>query len=557
MSPNHRAARSSVILPEVGAAAALLPGGGARLLTPRPLSKALGPVVLSIAAGCTMQRFDYLTRGTEGDAGSAGMPASRCETAGASCGGGAGGTGAVGEAGTTQQNHSGAGTAGVDHAKGGAGGTLVPTAGVRGLPGGAGGAAGQGGAGGVAGSSGAAGAAGIAGSSGAAGTAGSAGSNAAAGTTGTGGTSVEQCEGVPGIVGPATRPQLTAEAARQFTVAKYLARAGVIGELTDDGWDPTAGLGDVADFVPTFTVAADGSGTHTTLQEAVTAAAESGETSRAYILVAPGTYREVVCVDGARPITIYGADEDASAVQIVFGNHAAKAVDDDVNPCATPLESEYGLSASATFAAKSNDLELKNLTIVNDYVEDPDPWTGGQQAAAMLTLGDRIVLENVRLLGNHNTTHFYSPDPRTVSRVYVKDSYFEGDMQFITGRATLVVDDSEIHSLTDRTEPPLGSVIAASTAAQNPYGFLVINSRFTVGQTTDSDWVLIGRSWDEDTGIYDVSSNGQVVIRECSIGSHIKKLAPWGNALETVRIFDCHENRLFEYANSGPGAWEP
>ena len=126
-------------------------------------------------------------------------------------------------------------------ARRGAGGSRGGTTGTAGSAGGAGGA--RGGTSGTAGSSGAGGARGGTtgtGTSGNAGTTGSAGSNATC----------------TSIAGTSTRPQLTSAEAANYTIAKYLASG-------PDAWDPTAGLGAASSFTPNFTVASDGSGTHT------------------------------------------------------------------------------------------------------------------------------------------------------------------------------------------------------------------------------------------------------------------------------------------------------
>jgi pectinesterase len=77
-------------------------------------------------------------------------------------------------------------------------------------------------------------------------------------------------------------------------VDKYLAQAGALtaangAGLTTDNWTPLA-IGDVASLAATYTVAADGSGTHTTVQAAIDAVpALSASTARVYINVKPGT----------------------------------------------------------------------------------------------------------------------------------------------------------------------------------------------------------------------------------------------------------------------------
>jgi pectinesterase len=315
-------------------------------------------------------------------------------------------------------------------------------------------------------------------------------------------------------------------------------------------------LGDVSSFVPTYVVAADGSGTHTTIGEALSAAKASTESTRAYILLKSGTYREVLCIDQNRPITLYGLDADASALSIVFGNNGGKAIDSGVNPCAPQGTTTYGIPGSATLGINSKDVHLKNLSVINDFDEGADEWASGLQGAALYTQGDRLIFENVRILGNQSTAMFQSLSGKTIARTYLKASIVAGDVQFIVGRGTVVFDSCEIQSVTNRALPPHGSIAAASTSAQNPYGMLFIKSRFTVGPTTSSNWVVLGRSWDEGAATYvaGTSPNGQILVRESSMASHIKKTNPWGNAYESSRVFDCHGNRLYEYANTGDGA---
>src|SRR5581483_2897430 len=141
-----------------------------------------------------------------------------------------------------------------------------------------------------------------------------------AGPTGTGGSAGDASadDGAPAdggaLLGTPARPLLPPRTADGYTIAKYLAQAGsLLTGLVVDNWNPTAGVGDVATFTPTYTVAADGSGTHTTVQAALSAAMSAAGTSRVYIRVMPGTYREIVCLKSpAPPITLYGTSADAS-----------------------------------------------------------------------------------------------------------------------------------------------------------------------------------------------------------------------------------------------------
>ncbi|MFC1642539.1 hypothetical protein ACFL5O_07615 [Myxococcota bacterium] len=218
----------------------------------------------------------------------------------------------------------------------------------------------------------------------------------------------------------------------------------------------------------------------------------------------------------------------------------------------------------------SDGFQVKNLTISNDLDESSLARQADLRAAALLTQGDQIVFENVRILAYRYTALFQSSDPTVVARTYIKDSHIEGDSQFLTGRGTVVIDNSEIRLVTKRiprlereTGLRIGSMIAASTAAQNPHGFLVIGSKLTFDPLDDYPvgWALLGRSWDvgADPYVLGVSVNGQVVIRECELASHIRLNSPWGMALPDnadvpLRHFDVMGNRLYEYQNTGPGA---
>ena len=241
-----------------------------------------------------------------------------------------------------------------------------------------------------------------------------------------------------------TRPQLSEAEAAVLDVHEYLAQAGRIGALTVDSWDPTAGLPAAETLTPDFTVAADGSGTHTTVQAAISA---SGGPERRYILIKPGTYRETVTIlSAAPPLTLYGLG-DASEVTIVEGKSA---------------ETAGGTSGSATFTVKSTGFQALNLTISNDF---PTPTSGsGLQAVALHTQGDQTVLQNVVLHGFQDTLYLDSTSDSLVARVYIKDSLIEGDTDFIFGRATAVLEDCTIRYLASRRGTSSGIVLESLIA---------------------------------------------------------------------------------------------
>ncbi|HZU84879.1 MAG TPA: pectinesterase family protein [Polyangiaceae bacterium] len=407
------------------------------------------------------------------------------------------------------------------------------------------------------------------------------GAEGGAGATGDSGPAADTGAGdgaVPTVCTGPARPQLTDAEAAQQTVLAYLAQAGsfaVAGGLTTDNWDPTAGVGDTSTFTPTFTVAATG-GTHTTVQAAITAAVAQGGTSRVYVKVEPGTYREVVCVPaGAPPITLYGGGTDPTQTVIAFDNYNGEAADSGApsNPCAPPGAATFGTAGSATFAALANDFQAANVTFSNDVTAATLGGTSGTQAVALYTLADRVVLDDVHVLGHQDTLYIETPSSNSVVRAYVKNSLVAGDVDFIFGGATMVFDGCQIQSVSDRRAPT--TVLSPSTDSRNPFGMLVVNAQFTADANTQAASADLGRAWDRscvDVPTY-VSScvaaghypNGQALVRESMLGAHIAA-APWVASATTKRPYcsvswacvadggTCPANRLFEYKNTGPGS---
>jgi pectinesterase len=436
-------------------------------------------------------------------------------TGGASSGSGgemSGGSGGAPGAGGMTTTGSGGATTGAGGAKSGAGG--MTSTGAGGATSGSGGA-----------------------------TSGAGGRTAAGGATGAGGATAGM-GGAPGVGGAtgvctpiastATRPQLTAAEAANDTILKYLAQTGTLGALTTDNWNPTAGIGNVTSFPADLVVAADGSGTHTTVQAALTAATG---TARRYVLVKPGTYREKVTIATQTPITLYGTGA-ATAVTIINSLDADQA---------------GGTPNTATLMARNNGFQIANLTISNDFPTPASPPAGSSvQAVALYTTGDKVILQNVRLHGFQDTLFIDSPSATTVSRVYIKGSFIEGDTDFIFGRATTVIDGSTINYLSSRKGTGSGVHMAPSTVVANNFGFLVIGCNFTSDATAPANKISLGRSWDQ--GGVTPTPNGQAVVRESTLGPHINRTSPWAAAATSSRPFSATGNRFGEYCNTGPGA---
>jgi pectinesterase len=121
----------------------------------------------------------------------------------------------------------------------------------------------------------------------------------------------------------------------------------------------------------------------------------------------------------------------------------------------------------------------------------------------------------------------------------------EGDVDFIFGRATAVLDRCDIRSL-DRGSTTLnGYVTAASTSLANPYGFLFSKCKL-VGDLAPGS-VYLGRPWHPSN---DPNAVAQVVIRDSWLGAHIASAAPWTD----FGTWSWREARYAEFHNRGPGA---
>lgn len=332
------------------------------------------------------------------------------------------------------------------------------------------------------------------------------------------------------------RPQLDGQVAARMDVADYLAQG-------PSAWKPgplnTRARAD-------FTVAPDGSGTHRSVQAAIDAVpARSTNAARITIQIKPGVYRERVCVPpGKAPTTLLGDAADASAVIIVGNAYGgqAKRPGETAHACQPDLALPiFGTLGSATVVVAADDLQAAHLTIANDALEQVRlgvgypagaSESGGAQGVALTVQADRVQLEQVRLIGHQDTLQVRRPKPTEAARVYIHKSLVAGDVDFIFGNGTLVVDDSTILNRGGRRRPPNGGhVLAPSTPAGVALGFLITRSRFLAEPGTPLANISLGRAWDEGvargTWQQGVSPNGQALIRDSLLGPHLALQAPW------------------------------
>lgn len=284
-----------------------------------------------------------------------------------------------------------------------------------------------------------------------------------------------------------------------------------------------------------ITVAADGSGDVATLQAAIDAV-PTGNTELFTILVKPGRYHGQVIIPRDKPnLLIKGLGEDPSDVEIT---------DDRANGTPKPGGGTWGTSGSASVTIDAADVSWRNLTLSNSFDEAAHPEITNRQAVAVLTRADRLSFRQVRFLANQDTLYLNSSDAATVNRIHLSHCYIEGDVDFIFGRGTAVLEHCQIHSLDRGSATNNGYVTAASTTLSNPYGFLFTKCHFT--SDTAPATVYLGRPWHPSN---DPNAVAQVVIRDSHLGDQFQ-IAPWTD----FGTWPWREARYFEYRNKGPGA---
>jgi polygalacturonase len=417
----------------------------------------------------------------------------------------------------------------------------------------------------------------------------------------------KSCDGlfVPFPVLPAqsktTRPQLSASEAEKYAYAEVLKTTGRAGSETADPWDPfsdplATGANLKPDYVVDATATAIGKTVFNSVQAAVNHAVSeqsiSGSKNRVYILVKPGTYRELLYVPATgAPITLYGSEANAANTKItanldalVTGQKYAQAFGKqfvsapaDIKAMFDSLKDRGTISTSGSAVAwiKGEGFQARNITFENSYNKvEPGatragdaPVVGSQAVAMMVDDADKVQFENVRFLGLQDTLYLKSSSPARTARVFFNKSYVEGDVDFIFGDATAYFYQSEIKSLGSRR---ISYVTAPSTQVQSKFGFVFNTCKFTHDGSANAlvGNFKLGRQWFRsqrctpygsvttpqgyqcrlgDADRYDapvgtiskgvLETVGKVIILNSQIGAHIDKANPWSewNASGTIK----------------------
>jgi pectate lyase len=284
----------------------------------------------------------------------------------------------------------------------------------------------------------------------------------------------------------------------------------------------------------TLTVAKDGSGQYSTVQAAVNAV-PANNASRVVISVKPGTYRELVKVPSNKPhVTIQGSGGSRNDTVIVYNNASGTTKPDG--------SGTYGTGGSATVAVEADDFQARNLTISNDF-DEAGHQDIANQAVALRTAADKVFLDGVIVSGDQDTLLVDTAAKDKLGRVYMTNSYVIGNVDFIFGRATAVIDKSVITLKKRWNGTSAGYVTAPSTAAGRK-GILIANS--TVNGDVSSASFYLGRPWHAGG---DASLDPQTTVRNTSLSAAVKS-TPWTD----MSGFSWKDDRFAEYKNTGAGS---
>ncbi|MEN9636979.1 MAG: hypothetical protein RL077_5383 [Verrucomicrobiota bacterium] len=221
-------------------------------------------------------------------------------------------------------------------------------------------------------------------------------------------------------------------------------------------------------------VATDGSGDFKTVQAAVDAVPANSDT-RTTILVRKGTYPELVVVAAEKKkLTIRG--EDRKQTIIAATNNAR------LNP-----------QRRESFTMLADDFRLENITLHNTTLK------GGSQAETIRVRADRCVLDRCDFKSFQDTL-------RLDGRVYVRECYIEGDVDFIWGAGAVYFDRCDIFAVHD------GYLVQSRNRADKP-GYVFVSCK--IDTAPDLKRFVLARI---DPRVY---PHSHVAFIDCAMGKFV------------------------------------
>ena len=261
------------------------------------------------------------------------------------------------------------------------------------------------------------------------------------------------------------------------------------------------------------TVAKDGTGNFTTVQDAINAA-PTGKTVPYTIFIKNGKYREKISIPSNKPY-LFLIGESVANVILSWDDYSGKA---------NPAGGTFGTSNSASVTFNAPDCGALNITFENTTGDAP-------QALAINVNADRCLFKNCRFLGGQDTILTNSGN----NRQYFRNCYVDGVVDFIFGAAIAVFDSCVVYPK-NRVDNLSGSYLtAANTPAGQTYGYVFRNCIIPANRGVTS--YVLGRPWQNDGSTSPVS-NTKVVFLNTKMSSSIKAQGwdVWNTSTNTALI---------------------
>jgi pectinesterase len=230
-----------------------------------------------------------------------------------------------------------------------------------------------------------------------------------------------------------------------------------------------------------ITVALDGSGDFTKIQDAINAC-PSFPYEKVTVFIKNGIYNEKIRIpEWNTHIALIGESKENTI--ITFDDNFAK-----INTGRNSTFFTY------TILVEGDDFSASNLTFKNASGDNG-------QAIALSLVANRAKISNCNILGNQDTLYVSGKN----AKQYFKDCYIEGTTDFIFGSATALFENCEIKSLKN------SYITAASTPQDSVFGFVFKDCKLTANTVATA--VYLGRPW----RIY-----AKTVYINCDMGKHIR-----------------------------------
>jgi hypothetical protein len=256
---------------------------------------------------------------------------------------------------------------------------------------------------------------------------------------------------------------------------------------------------------PERVVSLDGSGDFCSLQGALDSLPPDADRHRT-ISLKNGLYRELVFISGKNRITVRGEDRKRTVIRRANNEN---------------LQHKQGSKFRALFSAENvSGLVLENLTLHN-----PTPQGGSQAEALRVDPGDQVVVRNTDLLSLQDTLLL-------TGRVYVKDSYIEGNVDFVWGKGAAFFERCEL-----KTVGRAGYVVQARNTTG--HGYVFVNSPLSADPGVTGNYLARIQA--------DRFPQSQVAYVGCRLGPHI---APEGWLVTPEGTKATSELRFTEYRST-------